>query len=162
MNEREADLVAHRLIRPHLGNRDAHIGAEPPRGLDGRHGQIEMKRDAQRGERLPLRHRLEVVHRLRTLHLDDAGELAVLVGRLQHQVGVPRRLGAANRGRLLGARIDGDLELSLVFRLQQANDPIVLELLADGPHEDWAQVHLRGEYIRVRAGTGNVRQAPRI
>jgi hypothetical protein len=37
------------------------------------------------------------------------------------------------------ARIDADFKLSLVFRLQQANDLIVLELLADGPHEDWAQ-----------------------
>ena len=36
----------------------------------------------------------------------------------------------------------------LVFRLQQANDPIVLELLAHGPHEDWAQNHLRREYIK--------------
>ena len=37
------------------------------------------------------------------------------------------------------AGVDGDLEFSLVFRLKQANDPVVLELLADGPHEDGAQ-----------------------
>jgi hypothetical protein len=36
--------------------------------------------------------------------------------------------------------------------LQQPNDPIVLELLADRPHEDWAQDHLRREYIQESAG----------
>ena len=46
---------------------------------------------------------------------------------------------------------DGAFELSLVFRLKQANHPIVLELLADGPHEDWAQDHLRREYMTKQA-----------
>ena len=40
------------------------------------------------------------------------------------------------------ARIDGDFEFSLIFRVEQANHPIVLELLANGPHEDGAQLIL--------------------
>jgi hypothetical protein len=42
------------------------------------------------------------------------------------------------------AGVDRDLEFSLVFRLKQANDPVVLELLADRPHEDGAQRVLPG------------------
>jgi len=41
------------------------------------------------------------------------------------------------------AGIGPDLELSLIFRLKQTNNPIVLELLADGPHEDRAQLVLQ-------------------
>src|SRR5207253_4082731 len=33
---------------------------------------------------------------------------------------------------------DCDVEFSLIFRLKQANDAVVLELLPDRPHEDWA------------------------
>src|SRR6476620_6338260 len=39
---------------------------------------------------------------------------------------------------LFVARIDGNVEFSFVFRLQQANDAVVLELLPDWPDEDWA------------------------
>ena len=37
---------------------------------------------------------------------------------------------------LFGPRIDRHLILALVSRLQDSNDAIVLELLADRPHED--------------------------
>jgi predicted CoA-binding protein len=65
------------------------------------------------------------------------------IGRLQNQIGVRRRGPRPDGNRLLIAEIDPDIEFSLVFRLQKANHPIVLELLADGPHEDWAQQNLR-------------------
>jgi hypothetical protein len=41
------------------------------------------------------------------------------------------------------SRIDGDVELPLVFGLQKANYAVVLELLSHGTHEDGAQLHLR-------------------
>src|SRR5262249_48334521 len=93
--------------------------------------------------RHPLRHRLEVVDRLGRLDLDDADQLPPAL--LQDQIGIPGRRAAAHRRRLLVAGVDCDVELSLVLRLEQANDPIVLELLAHGPHEDWAQYNLRRE-----------------
>jgi len=102
-----------------------------------------MKLNIQTGECLPLRHRLEVIDGLGGLDLDHAHELAGTLRRQQHQVRVPRRLGRANGRRLLVPRIDGDFELSLVLRLEQADNPIVLELLAHGPHEDRAQQNLR-------------------
>ena len=56
---------------------------------------------------------------------------------LQHEVWVPRRRTSDGRV-LLMARVDDDFEFSLIFCLQQANDAVVLELLADRPHENWA------------------------
>ncbi len=82
------------------------------------------------------------------LDLDDTQQFATALLRLEHEVGKPRGAIVPDRHRLLVAGIDRDLELSLVLRLQQANHPIVLELLADGPHEDWAQYNLRRKYIR--------------
>jgi len=105
-----------------------------------------MERGAQLRKRRPLRHRLEVVHRLGGLDFDSAEELAPAVGRLQDKIRVPRQLRRPHqhRDRLIVARIDGDLEFSLVFRLKQANDAVVLELLPNGPHEDGAQRVLSG------------------
>ena len=95
-----------------------------------------MKRRPQTGERRPLRHRLQVVHRLGRLYLDDAQQpSATLV--LKDEIGIPRRRSTHRRA-LLIAGVDGDVELSLIFRLQQADDAVVLELLPDWPDEDWA------------------------
>jgi hypothetical protein len=58
---------------------------------------------------------------------------------LEDEVRVPRRRPDGDRCRLLVAGIDGDFEFSLVFRLKQANYAIVLDLLANGPHEDGTQ-----------------------
>src|SRR5688572_30848812 len=82
------------------------------------------------------------------LYLDHAKKLAPLVRGLKHQIGVPRLRPWTDRHGLLVPWIDRDFEFFLIFRLQQPNNPIVLELLADRPHEDWAQEMLRGVYIR--------------
>src|SRR5688572_29796752 len=111
-----------------------------------------MKRDAEARECRPLRHRLELVHRFRRLDLDNSQKATTLFGRLQDEVRKPWRRTAHRRG-LLVAGVDGDFELSLVFRLKEANDAVVLELLADGPHEDRAQHNLRREYIGGRSPT---------
>jgi CheY-like chemotaxis protein len=95
-----------------------------------------MKRRSQAGERRPLRHRLEVVDRLGGLYLNDAQQLPSPFA-LQDEIGKPRRRSTDRRG-LLIAGVDGDVELSLIFRLKQADDAVVLELLPDWPDEDWA------------------------
>ena len=77
-----------------------------------------------------------MIDRLDRLDLDDAKQLAAALA-LQHEIGVPRRRSPYWR-RLLVARVDRDFEFSLIFRLKQANDAVVLELLSDRPHEDWA------------------------
>src|SRR4029077_7097120 len=95
-----------------------------------------MKRHAQLRERHPLRHRFEMVDRLDRLDLDDAEQLAAALA-LQHEIRVPRGRSPHWR-RLLVAWVDRDFGFSLIFRLKQANDAVVLELLSDRPHEDWA------------------------
>ena len=82
--------------------------------------------------------------RYRGFDFDGAEELASAVGGLQHEVRVPRRRPHEHGDRLLVAGIDRNLEFSLVFRLQQTNHPVMLELLANGPHEDRAQRVLSG------------------
>ena len=47
---------------------------------------------------------------------------------------------SADAGILLGAGVDADFELPLVLARQQADDPVVLELLPDRPNEDRAHL----------------------
>jgi hypothetical protein len=143
--QREPQLIAERVVRPDLSNWNLKIRAKPARRVNAASRHVEVKRRAESRERRPLRHRLEIVHRFSRFNLDNAEQLAPTLRRLQHEVGVPRRRTRSHRRCLRIARVDGDVELSLIFRLQQANDPIVLELLADGPHEDGAQRNLRNE-----------------
>src|SRR5687767_1832832 len=57
---------------------------------------------------------------------------------MEDQIGIPRRRPRPNGSDLLLPGIDRDVVLPLVLRLQQANHPIMLELLAHRPHEDGA------------------------
>ena len=77
-----------------------------------------------------------MIDRLGRFDFDDPKDSAPAVA-LQHQVRIPRRRPADRRG-LLIAGVDRDVELSLIFRLKQADDAVVLELLPDWPDEDWA------------------------
>jgi hypothetical protein len=139
LNRCESDLVADGVVSPDLGHADVQFGAELPGHVHHRCGYIEMKRGLDARERRPLRHRLEVVDGFDCFHLDNAEQLTVSFRGVKDEVRVPRRRTDRHRRSLLVTRIDRDVELSLVFRLKQTNDPIVLELLADRPHEYWAQ-----------------------
>jgi len=101
----------------------------------------------------PLGHRLEVVDGFRGLHLHHAGQPATTLGRMEDQVGIPRRRTGPNGSDLLLPGIDRDVVLPLVLRLQQANHPIMLELLAHRPHEDGA--HKTSESRGVAGGREN-------
>ena len=95
-----------------------------------------MKRRPQSRKCRPLRHRLEVIDRFGGFYLNDAQQLPAPFT-LQHKIWKPG-WWSTDRGGLLIAGVDGDVELSLIFRLQQADDAVVLELLPDWPDEDWA------------------------
>src|SRR5262245_7640871 len=105
-----------------------------------------MERYPQLRKRGPLRHGLEVVQGLGCLDLHDAEQLPASLSGLEHEVGVPGRGRGSDRRRLLVARVDRDVELSLVLCLKQTDYTIVLELLAHRPHEDGAQQNLRRGY----------------
>ena len=87
----------------------------------------------------PLRQRFEVIDRLAGLDFDDGLQPMAALQRQQHEVGIQRRRAGADRRVLLGARVDAGLVLAAELRLQQADDAVVLELLADRPHQDRAQ-----------------------
>jgi CheY-like chemotaxis protein len=95
-----------------------------------------VKRRPQAGKRRPLRHRLEVINRLGCLYFNDAQQPSSTLA-MQDEIRVPRLRSPDRRG-LFTAGVNGDVELSLIFRLKQADDAVVLELLPDRPDEDWA------------------------
>ena len=95
-----------------------------------------MKGRPQLGKRPPLGHRLEVVDRLSRFNLDNAEHFLAAFA-LEDKVGIPRRR-SADAGGLFVPRIDGDLEFPFIFRLKEADDAVVLELLPDRPDEYWA------------------------
>lgn len=117
------------------------LGTQPADGIDGTGRDIEEKRRAKAAERAPLGHRLERVDGLGGLDLDGALQTSSSVHAEEHHVWIHRDLTDGHRCVLLRAWIDGDVVLSLVAALQDSNDAIVLELLADRAHEDrthWA------------------------
>jgi CheY-like chemotaxis protein len=89
-----------------------------------------------------------MVDGLSRFHLDDAEQLPSPFV-LKHEVRIPGGRSPYSRG-LLITRIDCDVKLSLIFRLKQANDAVVLQLLPDWPDEDWA--HTTSVPIDVPAG----------
>src|SRR5262249_8762606 len=139
VNRREPDLIAERRVRPNLAGRNLQVRTKPLRAVDCRHRYVEVEVDLQLPKRHPLRHRLEMVDRLGGLDLDYADELLRFLVGVQDKVRKPWRGWRPDRSRLLVTRVDGDVELPLVFGLEKANYPVVLELLAHGTHEDRAQ-----------------------
>ena len=86
----------------------------------------------------PLRERFEVIDRLAGFDLDHNLQFMSAILRHQQDVGIHRGRAGANRYVVLGARVDGRLESTAEFGLEQANYAVMLELLADGPHQDGA------------------------
>ena len=150
LDQREPHLIAERVVRPDLGDRES-AGRRtdawrcrcsmPGRtgGKGARNARTSPTATSPRGcsptRRSRPRRCPAACARVRSTAARGPGTRATALSRHRH--------------RLLVAGIDGDVELSLVFRLEQANDPIVLELLANGPHEDGAQQNLRK---RVQTG----------
>ena len=115
------------------------LGAEAAGRVERIRRHVEMKDAPQAAERPPFRHRFERVHRLAGLDLDRAVQPTAALQAVEHEIGVHGVVADADRRILFRPRIDDDLVvLALVARLQDSNDTIVLELLADRAHEDRA------------------------
>ena len=97
-----------------------------------------MKRRPKLGEMRPLRERLQMVDRLSGLDFDDRLDPLATLLRVEHEVGIDRRRTTADRGVLLGSGVHLRLIPAPALRLEEADDPIVLELFADGPDQDGA------------------------
>lgn len=143
LHQRKSQLIAQRVKRPDFSHRNLEIRAQAPCAIDAARGDVQVERRAKARQRCPLRHGFEIVDRFGGLDLHHPQQAVCSIVGLKNEVRIPRRGSGSYGHGLLVAGIDADFELSLVFRLKKANDPIVLELLADGPHEDGAQRNLQ-------------------
>jgi hypothetical protein len=89
-------------------------------------------------ERHPLGQGLEVIDRFRGFDLDDRQHLSAAVWRQEHDVGVNGVRSAAYCTVLLSPGVDPHIETTAKLGLEEADDPVVFELLPDWPDEDGA------------------------
>lgn len=122
------------MKRPDLSDPDRMVGAQATGRVDASRGHVQLEGHMQPPQGHPLGQGFQMIDRLRRLDLDHPEELSAALGRLKDKVGKNGRVSRGHRDRLYGARIDARFEFSLELRLQQTDDPVVLELLADGPH----------------------------
>ena len=109
------------------------ISTEPSRHIKVEGGP----RPAQMG---PLGTRLQVVDRFGRFHFNGAQQLAAAVRGRQHEVGENLQLANLDRRALILADVGDDLVLSLQLDLEEPDDAIVFELLANGTHENRAHL----------------------
>jgi hypothetical protein len=132
------------VITHDLGNGNLVIGAQPASNIDGRRRHVQMERGSQFCQTRPLRHRFKVVHRFRRLDLNHPLEPAPPVRGQEHDVGIIRRGAAPDGCILLLTRVDANLVAATETVLEQADNAIVLELLANRPHKDWTHTASQG------------------
>lgn len=116
------------------------LGTQATDGVDTAGRDVEEKRGAQLAEGPPLGLRLQRVDRLGRFDFDSPLNSAVALLAEEDQVRIHGQLANADRRVLLCPRVDGYFVFPLVFRLKDSNDAVVLELLADRPHEDRAHL----------------------
>ena len=143
MHQRKPGLVPYCVIAPDFGDVDGVFGRQPASHINATGRDIQMKRHSRAAKVCPLSHRFEVVDRFCCLHLDRAYELSTPLPRRENQVREDLNLPDADRHGLIFSDIGDYLMLALQLDLKESDDPIVLELLADGPHQDWAHLTSR-------------------
>jgi hypothetical protein len=136
MDHREAGLIADRVERPDFRNVHGILGDKAPRDVDASGRDVEIERSAGAPEVGPLRHGFQVVDGFGGLYLDRSHQLAAAVWGCEHQVREDLHLPDPHRNRLAVPDIDSHLVPALEPDLQEPDDTVVLELLADGPHQD--------------------------
>src|ERR1051326_6690922 len=148
MDERESRLVRDRVIAPDLGDRDGVFHTEPPRDVDHRGRYVQMKGCSNAPEVRPLRHRFEMIDGFGRFDFDDAVQPAPLSGRREHEVRKHLTRANADARGLFFAGVGRHVVFPLELRLQQSDDPVVLELLADRPNQNRTQ-ESSGEPVMV-------------
>jgi hypothetical protein len=140
VNEGEPRLVANRVVAPDFGDVHLVLGREAPSNVDraGRH--VKVKGSASSSEMRPLRHGFEVVDGFCRLDLDRSREASCPICRRQYDVGEYLDLADLDWSRLLLSDVGLNLMPALQSRLQEPDDSVVLELLADRPHQDRAHL----------------------
>lgn len=109
-------------------------------------GDIEVKGGLGATEVGPLRHRLEMVHRLGRFDLDRSDQLVTLIVGRQHEIRINLNLSDLYGDRLARANVHGDFVTTLQLQLEQSDDTVMFELFADRPYENRTHGTSRREY----------------
>jgi hypothetical protein len=136
LDKREARLVADRVKAPQFSDVDLVFDTESSCDLDRGRRNVQMERRTHASEMRPLRHRLEVVHRLASLDLDYSFKPLAAIRCRQHEIRKHLTDTHPNPGGLLVANIECYVVSALQTSLQEPDDPIVLQLFAYGSHQD--------------------------
>lgn len=114
------------------------LGAQAPSDLGDGGRDVEVKRRADAAEVRPLRHGLEMIHRLPRLDLDDPFEPLPPIRGRQDEIGEHLPVPDTHAGALFIADVDCNVVAPLQSCLQQSDDTVMLELFPDRPDQDGA------------------------
>jgi hypothetical protein len=134
MNERESRLIADQVVAPDFGDVNLVVFAQTPRDIDHPRWHVEMKRRADPSEMRPLRQGFEMIHRLAGFDLDHDLDLVPAVLGHEDQIGVQGRGSRADRNVLFVARIHSGVVTAAELVLEEPDQPVVLQLLANRPY----------------------------
>ena len=143
MHEREARLIADRVIAPDFGDIDRVLRSEPARDVDAAGRYIEVKGNSGAAQMRPLCHRFEVIDRFRRFDFDRSLEFSPAWPRRQDEIRKNLDLPDPYRHGLVFTNVRRYVVASFQLYLEDTNHTVVLELLADGPHENWAHLTSR-------------------
>ncbi len=135
VDQGETGLIANRVIAPNLGDVDLVLRDQSPGDVDSGGRHVQMERRAHTPEVGPLRHGFEVVDRLPGFDLHHPFQSFAAIRRRQDEVRKHLTGSNLDARRLFVADVGGDVVLTLEAGLQQPDDPVVLELLADGAYQ---------------------------
>jgi hypothetical protein len=140
MHHGEASLIANRVIAPDLGDVHLVFSRETAGDINRSRRHVQMKGRSRSTEVRPLRHRLEMIHRFCGFDLYRSHQLVSAVGRGEHEIRKNLNLPDAYRRRLVFSDIGRHVMTAFESDLQQSDDAIVLQLLANRANQYRAHV----------------------
>jgi hypothetical protein len=90
-----------------------------------------------------------MIHRLARFDFDHGLEFPATIGGQKHEIRKQMGRTGANRHVLLGARVHTGVVLTTEFGMEQADQAVVLQLLANWPNQNRAQRAPPSDWIAV-------------
>ena len=140
MDHGEAGLIAYGVITPDLGDVHLVLSRQATCDVDRSRRHVQMKGRARPAEMRPLRHCLQMIDGFRRFDLDRSHQLVSAIGRGQHEIRKNLDLPDSHRSRLVFADIGRHVIAAFESDLQQSDDAIVLQLLANRANQYRAHV----------------------
>jgi hypothetical protein len=135
VDERKPDFVADRVEAPDFVDPNLFVFTKAARHIDHAGRNVQVKGGTKPAEVGPLGQRFQVIDRFTRLDLDNDLKAVATLQRSEDDIGVDGRRTCADRRRLLRSDIGADFIAAAKFGLKKSDDPVVLELFADRPHQ---------------------------